>query len=121
MRLYTEGICLLLESDPAVEVVGVVSSHQQALEQVDRLHPDVALIDSAMPESLDLVRAMRETAGTVRIVALGLSELDHDILDCAEAGASGYVTRDGSRLDLVAAILALPAGKPCALLESLGA
>jgi two-component system, NarL family, nitrate/nitrite response regulator NarL len=110
VRLYTEGVCLLLEREPGIEVVGV-SSHQEALETVASLRPDVALIDGATPSCLALVRAMRAAARRTRVVALGLSGVDREIVNCAEAGISGYVTRAGSRSDLVAAIFAAARGE----------
>jgi DNA-binding NarL/FixJ family response regulator len=110
VRLYTEGITLLLEHEPGIDIIGI-SSRQEALEKAADLRPDVALLDCTTPGNLALVRAMREAVGGVKIVALGLSGVDQEIVNCAEAGISGYVTEAGSRSDLVDAIFAAARGE----------
>jgi two-component system nitrate/nitrite response regulator NarL len=111
VRLYGEGIRLLLERESGIEVAGTAGSAADALRQVAELCPDLALVDSAMPNSIDLIRAIRRAASAVKIVALGVPELDRDIISCVEAGISGYVTRDGSRSDLVAAVRSVARGE----------
>jgi DNA-binding NarL/FixJ family response regulator len=64
----------------------------------------VILLDPHMDGARARVRRVGEIAPQTRIVALGVREVEQDVLPCAEAGMAGYVPRDGSLADLVAAI-----------------
>lgn len=101
VRLYRDGLALCLAKGSRFEVVGADDTAEAALAHVVRLRPSVVLLDHALPHALDLVRALRLTAPGVKVVALAVAELDHDILACMEAGAAGYVPRDGSVDDLI--------------------
>jgi two-component system, NarL family, nitrate/nitrite response regulator NarL len=111
VRLYGEGMGLLLERESGIEVAGTPGSAADALREVADLCPDLALVDSAMPNRIALIRGIRRAASAVKIVALGIPELDRDIISCVEAGISGYVTRDGSRADLVAVVQSVARGE----------
>jgi DNA-binding NarL/FixJ family response regulator len=75
-----------------------------ARERVGILRPDVALIDVATAESLELIRDLRGERTNCKILAFAVTEGSADILECAEAGAAGYVAAEASIEDLVAAI-----------------
>jgi DNA-binding NarL/FixJ family response regulator len=57
-----------------------------------------------MRESLDVIRDLRSEAPRCKILAFAVEEIAADIIECAEAGAAGYVTADASIDDLVTAI-----------------
>ena len=113
VRLYREGLVQLLEDHSGVEVVGAASSPEQAVETAITLHPDVLLIDRTMRGSLSAVRRIGERAPATKIVALTVAEVDHEVLACAEAGVTGFVTREGSVADLIAAVEAAQRGELC--------
>jgi two-component system, NarL family, nitrate/nitrite response regulator NarL len=104
VRLYSEGIELLLEREADIEVVATTTTREESLAGVAALRPTLVLIDSAMPDGVASVREIRRQSGEVKIVVLGLPDADPAIIECAEAGVSGFVTRDGSRAELVATI-----------------
>jgi two-component system, NarL family, nitrate/nitrite response regulator NarL len=104
VRLYREGLAGSLSSRPHIRVVGTSASHADARERVRELQPDVVVLDMATGESLDLIRDLRGEAVPPKILAFAVEEVASDILECAEAGASGYVTADASIEDLVSAI-----------------
>ena len=89
----------------------MADSGDTTVAHVMDLRPDVVLLDSALPNSLESVRAIRRQAGEVKVVALGLPEFDGAIIQCAEAGVAGYVTREGSRAELVATIRSVARGE----------
>jgi two-component system, NarL family, nitrate/nitrite response regulator NarL len=64
----------------------------------------VVLIDVATSESLDLIHDLRAAARPCKILVFAVAERSADILECAEAGAAGYVTAEASIEDLVTAI-----------------
>jgi len=102
IRIYREGLQIMLERSGAIECVGSAGDSQSAVAAARRLRPDVALIDVTMPDALAAVRAMPPG---LRTVALGVGPDDREVVGFAEAGVAGYLTRDDS-LDCVADALA---------------
>jgi DNA-binding NarL/FixJ family response regulator len=103
VRLVCEGLMLTLSHEPAVIVVG--SSDLSILPaRVAELTPDVLLLDVARPSNLDACLPLRRVLHDVKIVAFAVAEVDRDIIACAEAGVSGFVSRRGTAKDLVAAV-----------------
>jgi len=104
VRLYREGLAGSLANCPRLAVVGTCSSRADACERVLQLHPDVVVVDVATRESLELIRDLREQAPRCKVLAFAVEEIAADIIECAEAGAAGYVTAEASVDDLVTAI-----------------
>ncbi|WP_203884601.1 response regulator [Planotetraspora kaengkrachanensis] len=108
-----EGLRGMLEADPGVTVVGEASSGDEAVVRAAELRPDVILMDLRMPNG-DGVSA---TAGILaarpesRVIVLTTYETDQDIVRAVEAGATGYLLKDTSRGDLLAAIFSAARGE----------
>jgi two-component system, NarL family, nitrate/nitrite response regulator NarL len=103
-RLYREGLALSLARVDRVVVVGVADTVASALTCIDEKNPDVALLDFAMPDALALSHAIAAARMRVKVVAFSVAETEDEICECAEAGIAGYVTRNGSKEDLIAAV-----------------
>jgi DNA-binding NarL/FixJ family response regulator len=71
-----------------------------ALSEIAALKPDVALLDIEAKESLSLPRAARAFVSSMRVIAFAVSEIQHDIIACARAGVSGYITQEASADDV---------------------
>ncbi|MFE9854902.1 response regulator [Streptomyces sp. NPDC005780] len=100
------GLVALLSSEPTVEIVGEAGDGREAVRLVERLRPDVALLDLRMPV-LDGVGATLEiVAGEAptRVLILTTYDTDADIERGVEAGATGYLLKDATREQLVEAI-----------------
>ncbi len=96
----------LLERDPYVEVVGVASTVDEALDQV-RLHrPDVVVMDQQLPDGhgTDAARRITRTFRHARIVMLTASADEHTVLAAKKAGCSAYVTKDRLAKDILTAV-----------------
>ncbi len=111
IRLYREGLAEVLRREPGFGVLGAVRSFVEAQERLSTDPPDVVLLDVSMPDSLAFVRQVTQMTPTVRLVALGVPEIDTDVVACAEAGIVGYVPRDGSLEDLRSAIQSVERGE----------
>ncbi|THA76494.1 response regulator transcription factor [Streptomyces sp. A0642] len=100
------GLVALLSSEPTVEIVGEAGNGREAVRLVERVRPDVALLDLRMPV-LDGVGATQEiVAGeaATRVLILTTYDTDADIERGVEAGATGYLLKDATREQLVEAI-----------------
>ncbi len=106
IRLYREGLEEVLDRYDDFDVVATSSSGPETVEQVGGAHPDVVLLDMAMPGALATMTAIAETRPETRILALAVPESESDVVACAEAGACGFVPREASFDDLVAVIRA---------------
>ena len=62
---------------------------------------DALLVDTAMPETIDIIKTVAQCGSAIKVIALGVNEHSDAILSCAEAGISGYVSRDGSINQLI--------------------
>jgi two-component system, NarL family, nitrate/nitrite response regulator NarL len=111
IRLYREGLERVLRESPDFTLVGSAGSAAEAMGQTQTLGADVALLDMAMSGAFTVAKEVARVGGSSKIVALGMSEDETQVLNCAQIGVAGYVTRDGSVEDVVAAIKAAARGE----------
>ena len=104
IRLYREGLEKGLGESLDFMLVGTACSATEAVEQTYRLGVDVVLLDMAMSGAFTVAKAIVRAGSPSKVVALGMPEDESQVLSCAQIGISGYVTRDGSLEDVIAAI-----------------
>jgi DNA-binding NarL/FixJ family response regulator len=103
----------LLREQPTLEVVGEAADGQAALDEVERLRPDVVLMDIEMPHlnGVEATRRITEAYADVKVLILTMY-VDHELVArCLEAGASGYVLKDVPIAQLAYAVEAVAAGQ----------
>jgi DNA-binding NarL/FixJ family response regulator len=107
------GVVALLAADPSIEIVGEASDGREAVELVERLAPDVVLMDLRMPVLDGVAATARIVAGgsATRVLVLTTYDTDAEIERAVEAGAIGYLLKDTTRDQLVAAIVAAARGE----------
>ncbi len=108
-----DGIVGMVGSAEGIEVVGEASDGAEAIALAEVLVPDVVLMDLRMPR-MDGVAALREFARRgipSRVVVLTTFDADADVLPAIAAGATGYLLKDASRDELLAAIRGAAAGR----------
>ena len=104
VRIYRDGLAESLSTQPLFTVLGTSASRTDARDRVRQLRPDVVLIDVATRESLELIGDLRGGPVDSKVLALAVEESAPDIIQCAEAGAAGYVSAEASMAELVKAI-----------------
>lgn len=104
--IFREGLCSLLARRKWIEIVGQAEDGKQAIAQVAELHPDVVLMDIAMPgmNGLQATQAIRRSFPDIRILVLTQYESDEYIFSLLQAGAAGYILKLAPVEDLVEAI-----------------
>ena len=104
--ILRDGIRTLLERQPDIEVIGEAANGREAVAQVAKLHPDIVLMDVAMPE-MNGLQATRKIAGQypdMRILILTQHDNHEFITPILQAGASGYILKKSGGRELVNAI-----------------
>ena len=104
VRLYRESLSRLLSGIPEVEVVGVADDPYGAAGVLQEHKPDVVLVDVPRSGRAAAIRAVLDGAPETRVIAFGVAEVEGEVIDLAEAGASGYVSDQASVGDLLRAV-----------------
>ena len=111
--LMRDGLSQLIDQQPDLRVCGGANSGPEALEALDRLEPDLMLVDISLPgmDGIELIKAVRKR--TVRLPLLVLSMHDESLYAerAVRAGAKGYVMKHASAETLLAAIRRVLDGK----------
>lgn len=112
-NLFRQGLIRILGDDDQLQIVGQAGNGQEALAQVDRLQPDVVLMDLNMPvlSGPDAVRVLSERFPGLPVIMLTVSERDEDLFDAIRAGARGYLLKNVGMDELVDSIRRVQAGE----------
>lgn len=107
------GIRALLQNLSGVTVVGEASNGREVLGLVDRLRPDIVLLDIAMPElsGLEAAARIKRDYENVRVIMLSMHPDREYVLRALRAGASGYMIKGGRGEELELALLAVADGE----------
>ena len=108
--LLRTGFRMILDAAPDLTVVGEAADGLEAIEQADRLRPDVVVMDIRMPR-LDGVEATRRLGDDAKVLILTTFELDEYVVEALRAGASGFLLKDAPAEKLVDAIRVVAAGE----------
>ena len=100
------GLRLLLETEDDIEVVGEAKDGFEALEMTKQLHPDVAVLDVAMPRAggLEVIGLLQKALSEVKIVILSMYSKESFAHEALQAGAYAYVLKGAPSDDLLEAI-----------------
>jgi len=110
--ILREGIRLLLEKVPDIEMVGEADDGEEAVTGVEQLMPDVVLMDITMPRlnGLEATRQIKQKHPQIKVLILTMHETDQYLSEMLEAGASGYIVKATNSIELISAIRAVNQG-----------
>jgi two-component system nitrate/nitrite response regulator NarL len=109
IALHRRGLARMLADQPSLNVLGDGAPDDLSLRRIDELRPSVVLTDSASARTDGFVRGASAAAPGCRVVVLGVSE-ETEVIGCAEAGVSGYLSAETSARDLVDGLHTLQQG-----------
>jgi DNA-binding NarL/FixJ family response regulator len=112
--IVREGLRSLLEQESDMEVVAEAGTGTAALHLARQLHPDVVVMDIAMPD-MNGIEATRQIVGDlsdVRVLALSMESDRRFVVEVLKAGATGYVLKDSAFSELATAIRTVAANEP---------
>ncbi len=106
------GLRTLIDAQPDMHVVGEASDGAEAIDRTRETHPDVIIMDIAMPrmDGLEAMRRIRDLNMPVKMLALTMHAEAEYLFKVLENGGSGYVLKQGVDLDLFEAIRTVIAG-----------
>ncbi|GGM65819.1 MULTISPECIES: response regulator transcription factor [Micromonospora] len=108
------GLCMILDAQPGIAVVGEAADGRRAIAMARSLRPDVCLLDIRMPE-VDGIEATRQLAGAdvadpLAVVVITTFDLDEYVYGALKAGARGFLLKDAGAEMLTQAIHAAARG-----------
>jgi DNA-binding NarL/FixJ family response regulator len=114
-ELVRTGFRMVLADEDGIEVVGEAANGREAIAAAERHRPDVVVMDIRMPvmdgiEATRRLAAAEEDAAGPRILVLTTFDADEHVVDAIRAGASGFLLKDVTPADFVAAIRIVAAG-----------
>ena len=112
--ILREGLRALLTSDSNFEIVGEARDGREAVRCVEKLLPDLLLMDLSMPRmsGMDAIREIKRRYPDTKIIALTVHKTEEYLLTTLQAGADGYVLKDATHDELIMAIKNVMGGKP---------
>ena len=108
-----QGFRMILAAQWDMEVVAEVSNGREAVEQAERLQPDVCVMDVTMPElnGIEATRRLAKVSPRTRVLALSMHKDSVYVREILRAGAKGYLLKDSSETDFLNAVRAVATGK----------
>jgi two-component system response regulator NreC len=110
--MLREGLKLLVNGQPDMEVVGEAGDGGAALQKVLEVRPDVAVMDFSMPglDGAQATERLKRARPEVKVLALTRHDDSGSLHRMLQAGASGYVLKQAAARELLTAIRAVAAG-----------
>ena len=98
-----KGMTTLLAGEEDIDIVGEASNGKQALDQVEKLHPDVILMDLVMPEmdGIEAIQLISSRHPEIRILVMTSFTADEKVFPSIKAGALGYLLKDSDPEDMI--------------------
>lgn len=105
-ELFRKGIKSLIENESDLEVIGMASNGKEALEKLEKISPDIILLDISMPvmTGIELAKKLKRSMFISKIIFLSLYDRDDYVLQSLEIGVNGFILKDAPNTTFLKAI-----------------
>ncbi len=112
-HVVRQGLRALLEAEPDFAVAGEAADGLAVADLVERLRPDVLVLDLMMPglNGLDVMRQVRQRSPQTRVIILSMHANEAYVLEALRNGVAGYVLKESTASDLAQAVREAAAGR----------
>jgi len=110
-RLVRETLAATLAHEESLDLTAEAVCLAECRARIETFRPDIVLLKAAADDSIAILQTIVGMAPEVRVVALGVNDTEEEVIQLAEAGAAGYLLRNGSLADLVATIVSVTEGE----------
>ena len=111
-RIMREGLRSLLEKSGSFECIAEADDGYQAVKLAKELHPDIVIMDIAMPNlnGIEATRQIKTDLPEIQVIALSMHATRNYVAQVLQAGASAYLLKDSAFEELSTALLAISSG-----------
>lgn len=110
--IVRDGLRALLALEPDIHVIGDAANGREAIDRAQELHPDIVLMDIAMPElnGLEATQQIIDTCPGTSVIILSMYASHEHIKQALQMGARGYLLKEAAGLEVVEALKRVQAG-----------
>lgn len=110
--MVRQGVRMVLQSEPDLELVGEAGSGEEAIQLAASLQPDVVIMDISLPDmsGIEVTKRIKKLVSDAHVIGLTMHEEEPYVLELLKAGADGYIVKRSAAADLVSAIRAVMQG-----------
>lgn len=110
--IVRQGLAKLLEAEPHIKVVGEAQDGREAVNKVPKINPDIVIMDIAMPllNGIEATRQIKKLSPQTKIIILSMHSHDRYISELISLGASGYLLKDSTGVEIIKAVSAAMKG-----------
>jgi DNA-binding NarL/FixJ family response regulator len=111
--IVRDGLRALLEANPDIKVIGDAANGKEAVDQVEKLDPDIVVMDISMPDMNGIVatRRIMESKPGIRVIILSMLGTADNVFHALQAGAKGYLLKESAGREVVEAVQTVYAGE----------
>ena len=111
--ILREGLKALLTTNPGIEIAGEAGDGREAIWLVEKLDPDMVLMDLSMPrmDGMQAIREIKRRWPKMKILALTAHKTEEYVLTTLKAGADGYLLKDSTYQEMMTAVTSVLSGK----------
>jgi two-component system, NarL family, response regulator NreC len=111
--IVRQGMRSLVETQKDLMVVGEASDGLQAVQLVEKIKPDILILDLMMPSlnGMEVLRHIQESTPETRVIVLSMHSADSYVIKAMQNGASGYIVKETGPSELIQAIRNILAGE----------
>jgi len=111
--ILRDGLKLILSQNENFEIAGEASDGKTAMEEVEKLKPDICLLDISMPilTGLEAGRLIKKYNRSIKIIILSRHDNEVYVKQALQSGINGYILKDYAGSEIIRAISEVMSGK----------